>query len=339
MADSTITALGSLAILDTSDVFVVVDISDASMSPNGTNKKLTLTALLASAALDTLATPSDSTTLNATTSAHGLCPKLSGSSGEFLNGEGAFATPAGSGAPEGTAVLSTGEVGGTKFLREDGDGTCSWQAPAGSGDMLAATYDPTSVAGDAFDVDNHVDGTTNKVYPAADKSKLAAIEASADVTDATNVAAAGALMDSEVDADIKTLSLPASTTISTFGASVVDDADAATARTTLGAAPQEVTINAQTGTTYTTVLGDNGKLVTLSNAAAITLTIPTNASVAYPVGTTIAFQQIGAGLATMSGAGVTFNNRNGLVSGGQYAMWSITKTATDTWAVAGDLTT
>ena len=33
--------------------------------------------------------------------------------------------------PEGTAVLSTGETGATKFLREDGDGTCSWQAAAG----------------------------------------------------------------------------------------------------------------------------------------------------------------------------------------------------------------
>src|SRR6056300_2098946 len=52
-----------------------------------------------------------------------------------------------------------------------------------------------------------------------DKTKLDAIEASADVTDTDNVTAAGALMDSEVDADIKTLSLPASTTISTFGAS------------------------------------------------------------------------------------------------------------------------
>jgi hypothetical protein len=64
--------------------------------------------------------------------------------------------------------------------------------------------------------------------------KVDGIEALADVTDATNVAAAGALMDSEVDADIKTLVLPASTTISTFGASLVDDADAPTARTTLG---------------------------------------------------------------------------------------------------------
>ena len=67
-----------------------------------------------------------------------------------------------------------------------------------------------------------------------DKTKLDGIEAGADVTDTANVTAAGALMDSEVDADIKTLSLPANTTISTFGASLVDDANAAAARTTLG---------------------------------------------------------------------------------------------------------
>ncbi len=42
-------------------------------------------------------------------------------------------SPPSSGTPEGTAVLSTGEAGGTKFLREDGDGTCSWQTPAGGG--------------------------------------------------------------------------------------------------------------------------------------------------------------------------------------------------------------
>ena len=44
------------------------------------------------------------------------------------------------GTPEGTAVKSTGESGATKFLREDGDGTCSWQAvPAGT---------PTTTRGD-----------------------------------------------------------------------------------------------------------------------------------------------------------------------------------------------
>jgi hypothetical protein len=62
----------------------------------------------------------------------------------------------------------------------------------------------------------------------------------ADVTDTASVTAAGALMDSEVDVDIKTLVLPASTTISTFGATLVDDADAATARATLGNVVQSV---------------------------------------------------------------------------------------------------
>ena len=41
-----------------------------------------------------------------------------------------------------------------------------------------------------------------------------------------------------------------------------------------------VAINAQTGTSYTTVLSDDGKLITLDNAASITLTIPPNSSVA-----------------------------------------------------------
>jgi len=48
-------------------------------------------------------------------------------------------TIAGSSAPEGTAVLSTGEVGGSKFLREDGDGTSSWQAIPGGGDALTSS--------------------------------------------------------------------------------------------------------------------------------------------------------------------------------------------------------
>ena len=39
---------------------------------------------------------------------------------------------------EGTDIKSTGETGGAKYLREDGDGTCSWQSPSGSGDALVA---------------------------------------------------------------------------------------------------------------------------------------------------------------------------------------------------------
>ena len=69
-----------------------------------------------------------------------------------------------------------------------------------------------------------------------DKTKLNSIEASADVTDTTNVTDAGALMDSEL-ADltgVKTLLLPDSTTISTFAKTFLDDADAAAVKSTLG---------------------------------------------------------------------------------------------------------
>ena len=58
--------------------------------------------------------------------------------------------PSEGGTPEGTAVLSTGEVGASKFLREDGDGTSSWQAASGSGTVTSVAMTvPTglSIAG------------------------------------------------------------------------------------------------------------------------------------------------------------------------------------------------
>ena len=88
----------------------------------------------------------------------------------------------------------------------------------------------------------HTDGTDDiqsataaqkGVATSAQITKLDGIEALADVTDTDNVTAAGALMDSEIDADLKTLSLPANTTISSYAASLVDDETAAAARATL----------------------------------------------------------------------------------------------------------
>ena len=76
--------------------------------------------------------------------------------------------------------------------------------------------------------------TDSNVFTDADHTKLNAIEASADVTDTANVTSAGALMDSEVDADIKTLSLPANTTISATAKTLLDDANTTNMRTTLG---------------------------------------------------------------------------------------------------------
>jgi hypothetical protein len=101
-------------------------------------------------------------------------------------------------------------------------------------------------------------------------------------------------------------------------------------------------INAQTGTTYTTVLADNGKLTTLTNASAIAVTIPPNSSVAYPVGAQINMAQLGAGQVTVSGGvGVTVVSTGATASAPkariQYSTLTAVQTSTDNWLVIGDI--
>ena len=67
------------------------------------------------------------------------------------------------GAPEGTAVLSTGETGAVKFLREDGDGTCSWQVPAGSGDVSKVGTPANDQVG-VWTGDGTIEGTSGLTY-------------------------------------------------------------------------------------------------------------------------------------------------------------------------------
>lgn len=151
-----------------------------------------------------------------------------------------------------------------------------------------------------------VGGTVDGRDVATDGSKLDGIEALADVTDTANVTSAGAAM--------------------------------LTGATFTGAVVSQVQINAQTGTTYTTVLADQSKLVTLNNASAIALTIPANSSVAYPTGTQIDLSQFGAGQVTVAGAsGVTVNSASGLKLKSQYSSASCVKVGTDTWLLVGDL--
>lgn len=102
--------------------------------------------------------------------------------------------------------------------------------------------------------------------------------------------------------------------------------------------------NAQTGTTYTLVLGDQDSIVTMSNAATNTLTIPPNSSVAFPIGSVIAIYQIGAGATTVAGGtGVTLSGNGGSGSAysadiqTQYNGCSIVKIATDQWMITGDI--
>lgn len=144
--------------------------------------------------------------------------------------------------------------------------------------------------------------------------------------------------------------------ITTSGTIAIDTAttvDVSTAQTltnktltspTLNAPLINLSLNAQTGTTYTFVLADNGKLVTASNASAQTYSIPTNASVAYPIGTQINIIQIGAGQVTINAvtSGTTTVASTGATSTApklraQYSSATLIKANTDLWYVVGDI--
>lgn len=100
-----------------------------------------------------------------------------------------------------------------------------------------------------------------------------------------------------------------------------------------------MSINSQTGTTYTLVLSDAGKVVEISNASAITVTIPTNASVAFPIGTVLEVFQLGAGQITIAVGSITLRAPGGAKTRVQYSTLSLRKRATDEWVISGDTTT
>lgn len=93
----------------------------------------------------------------------------------------------------------------------------------------------------------------------------------------------------------------------------------------------------QTGTSYTLGLGDLGRIVAVNNSSPVTVTVPPNSSVKFPLGSLIDVRQIGTGLLTLAaGAGVTLHNSGGLNAIQQYATMTLNKIATDEWIVTND---
>jgi hypothetical protein len=98
--------------------------------------------------------------------------------------------------------------------------------------------------------------------------------------------------------------------------------------------------NAQTGTTYTLVLADAAnKLVTTSNASAVTVTIPPSV---FAAGNIINVQSIGVGLTSFAqGAGVTITSTGATASApilrARYSAATIICTASNTFTIVGDL--
>ena len=103
--------------------------------------------------------------------------------------------------------------------------------------------------------------------------------------------------------------------------------------------PSRTPIITKTDSYTLSALTERDSLIEMGKATAQTVTIPTNASVAYPVGTSIDILQTGAGQVTIAGAGgVTVNSTPGLKLRTQWSSATLFKRAENTWVVFGDLT-
>jgi hypothetical protein len=136
-------------------------------------------------------------------------------------------------------------------------------------------------------------------------------------------------------AGTNTLTLPPTTSDTLVGIA----ASQTLTNKTLTSPKINLTLNPQTGTTYTLVAADSGKLVTSSNANPVTITVPPSI---FAAGEQINVQSIGAGLTSFAqGAGVTITSTGATATApilrAQYSACTIICTASNTFTVIGDL--
>ena len=141
-------------------------------------------------------------------------------------------------------------------------------------------------------------------------------------------------------AGTNTLTLPATTSDTLVGKATTDTLTNKTLTSpTINTPKITIDFNAQTGTSYSLVASDQDKLVTLSNAAAITLTVPPSV---FSAGQLVNIQQIGAGQVTLAaGSGVTITSTGATSAApklrAQYSAGTVVCTAANTFTVIGDL--
>ncbi len=141
-------------------------------------------------------------------------------------------------------------------------------------------------------------------------------------------------------AGTNTLTLPATTSDTLVGKATTDTLTNKTLTSpVINSAKINLALNAQTGTTYTLVAADSGKLVTTSNASAVTVTIPPSV---FAAGEQINVQSIGAGITTFAaGSGVTITSTGATSAApnlrAQFSACTIICTASNVFTVIGDL--
>ena len=141
-------------------------------------------------------------------------------------------------------------------------------------------------------------------------------------------------------AGTNTLTLPATSNDTLVGKATTDTLTNKTLTSpVINSAKINLALNAQTGTTYTLVASDSSKLVTTSNASAVTVTIP---PAIFAAGEQVNVQSIGAGITTFAaGSGVTITSTGATSAApnlrAQYSACTIICTTSNVFTVIGDL--
>ena len=224
--------------------------------------------------------------------------------------------------------LTVGDVSNTEFGYLDGVTSAIQTQIDTKAPLAGPTFSGTVVLPSTTSIGNvsatelgYVDGVTSAIQIQID-AKLASTTAASTYETITNVALKAPLAG------------PTFTGLTTVSASGIAFTDGTQVKQGV---PSLTVINQQAGA-YTPALADRDKLVEVSSATGVTVTIPANSSVAYPVGTSIDILQTGAGQVTIAaGAGVTVNATPGLKLRTQWSSATLFKRATDTWVVFGDL--
>lgn len=225
---------------------------------------------------------------------------------------------------------------GVYTLTTNGSGSVPWvltraadadNNPAGemkTGDFTFVTNGTTNAS---FGFVNS--STTNPIVIGTDNITYTQFNAAKTVVAGTN-------LEEATPGTISVIAAPTFSGLVTASASGVAFSDGT--QTKVGV-PSITTISQKTDSYTLANLNERDTIVEISKATATTLTIPTEATVNYPVGTTLDIIQTGSGQVTIAGAGgVTVNATPGLKLRTQWSSATLLKRASDTWLVFGDLT-
>ena len=208
----------------------------------------------------------------------------------------------------------------------------SWQMPT-SVDLVTDLPADFAVFGQAVATSMQylLGGTTGQVLSKTSATDMAFTWIANDQGDITGVTAGTGITVTSPTGPVPTVAIDTTVT-----------ADLTTAQTltnkTLTAPKINLAFNAQTGTTYTLVATDSGKLVTSSNASAVVVTIPAGV---FAAGEQINIQSIGVGLTTISGGAVTITSTGASaiapILRARYSAATIICTASNVFTVIGDV--